>query len=366
MEGINSGAAAFGRSIDASRNAGRLGITAENAVAQRSALADITRELDAQNKSIRDQSEDYQRLLVLQRNGLSPEIAQQRVEAERAAVLEAKQLQRRLDSYELILKDKDLAAEVRAEYEAQAQWVRDRLLSQGSIIEGLTLEQQALERLRDLEADRQQLIDGISGTIGNGLGSAMDALISGTESWGDSLRNIASTVLRDIARQLAQIYLIQPVTQGAQGLLGSLLGGGGGAAAAAVGGGFSPFTAPMLSGVPTITGTFANGGIMTDAGPLPLQAYSRGGIASSPQLALFGEGRMPEAFVPLPDGRRIPVAMQGGGNGGVINNVTVNVDATGSSVQGDSDQAQQLGREFEAAVQEVMLKQKRPGGILYR
>lgn len=67
---------------------------------------------------------------------------------------------------------------------------------------------------------------------------------------------------------------------------------------------------------------FANGGIMGPNGPLPLRAYSAGGIADSPQLALYGEGKMPEAYVPLPDGRRIPVAMQGGGaansNGGPV------------------------------------------------
>ena len=52
---------------------------------------------------------------------------------------------------------------------------------------------------------------------------------------------------------------------------------------------------------------------MSGAGALPLRAYAGGGIASSPQLALFGEGRKPEAFVPLPDGRSIPVTMKGGG-----------------------------------------------------
>lgn len=60
--------------------------------------------------------------------------------------------------------------------------------------------------------------------------------------------------------------------------------------------------------------SFADGGVMTSAGPLPLRAYAGGGVANSPQMALFGEGSRPEAFVPLPDGRRIPVAMQGGGN----------------------------------------------------
>ena len=51
---------------------------------------------------------------------------------------------------------------------------------------------------------------------------------------------------------------------------------------------------------------------MTSAGPLPLNTYAGGGVANRPQLALFGEGRTPEAYVPLPDGKRIPVAMQGG------------------------------------------------------
>ncbi|WP_437871519.1 phage tail length tape measure family protein [Methylorubrum extorquens] len=78
----------------------------------------------------------------------------------------------------------------------------------------------------------------------------------------------------------------------------------GGAAAGGLGG--------IFASIGSVFG-FANGGIMGPNGPLPLRAYSAGGIADSPQLALYGEGRMPEAYVPLPDGRRIPVAMQGGG-----------------------------------------------------
>lgn len=74
---------------------------------------------------------------------------------------------------------------------------------------------------------------------------------------------------------------------------------------------------------------FANGGIMTAGGAMPLNTYASGGIANSPQMAIFGEGKTPEAFVPLPDGRHIPVAMQGGGGG---SNVVVNVvnNATGA------------------------------------
>ena len=45
-------------------------------------------------------------------------------------------------------------------------------------------------------------------------------------------------------------------------------------------------------------------------GRLPLNRYAGGGVADTPQLAMFGEGRMPEAYVPLPDGRTIPVTVK--------------------------------------------------------
>jgi hypothetical protein len=82
------------------------------------------------------------------------------------------------------------------------------------------------------------------------------------------------------------------------------------------------------------TGLFANGGIMTSAGRLPLNTYAGGGVANRPQLAMFGEGRTPEAYVPLPDGRRIPVAMQGGNNGmNITQNITVGANADKAEVR---------------------------------
>lgn len=106
---------------------------------------------------------------------------------------------------------------------------------------------------------------------------------------------------------------------------------------------------------------FAMGGIMTPDGPMPLKRYAAGGVANSPQLAMFGEGRQAEAYVPLPDGRSIPVTMQGGGQGV---NVVVNVDAAGSSVQGDGPNAKALGVAISSAVKAEILKQQRPGGYL--
>jgi hypothetical protein len=42
---------------------------------------------------------------------------------------------------------------------------------------------------------------------------------------------------------------------------------------------------------------------------LPTTKYATGGIASSPQIAIFGESSGNEAFVPLPDGKTIPVSI---------------------------------------------------------
>jgi len=109
-------------------------------------------------------------------------------------------------------------------------------------------------------------------------------------------------------------------------------------------------------------GLFAMGGIMSNDGAFPLKRYARGGVANSPQLAMFGEGSTPEAYVPLPDGRSIPVTMKNGGKG--MGNVVVNVDATGSSVEGDNEQANRLGEAVGVAVRQELIRQKRPGGLL--
>lgn len=88
---------------------------------------------------------------------------------------------------------------------------------------------------------------------------------------------------------------------------------------------------------------YANGGIMTPRGPLPLKKYSTGGVASSPQMAIFGEGRTPEAYVPLPDGKNIPVKMvQGRKNlaksaGGRGASQNISMGGISVTVQGNAD-----------------------------
>lgn len=82
---------------------------------------------------------------------------------------------------------------------------------------------------------------------------------------------------------------------------------------------------------------FADGGVALGGigQPLPVRAYSKGGIATEPQLAVYGEGSAPaEAFVPLPDGRSIGVKFLNDTAGGGATYITV--QASFSAVDGRS------------------------------
>lgn len=128
-------------------------------------------------------------------------------------------------------------------------------------------------------------------------------------------------------------------------------------------------TLPLAKAMSSFFG-FADGGVMTAQGPLPLRGYASGGIANSPQLAVFGEGSLPEAYVPLPDGRTIPVTMSGGAAGagamgaGHVFNISVNVSDAGAATRGDSAGGRDLGQAVANAVRQELLAQKRAGGLL--
>ncbi len=62
----------------------------------------------------------------------------------------------------------------------------------------------------------------------------------------------------------------------------------------------------FLGGIGKLFG-FANGGVAAHGRPQPIKAFARGGVSRT--AAIFGEAG-PEAAVPLPDGRRIPVDLR--------------------------------------------------------
>ncbi len=96
--------------------------------------------------------------------------------------------------------------------------------------------------------------------------------------------------------------------------------------------------------------------------------YKMGGIVDKPTIfpmakgmGLMGEAG-PEGVLPLKRGKdgKLGVIAQGG----AINNVNVNVDASGSNAEGDEKVGRQLGEVIGAAIQAELLEQKRPGGLL--
>ena len=326
LPGVATAGQRLNAAIAANRGAGNTAALGDLIASRQSELGNVTSELDQQRKATGDQLRDYQRMVELQRTGLSPELAKQRVEAENVAKAETAKLTTLRDQ---LVQDREMSGltdKQKAALDGMISSIDERVAKQGEVVAGLTAEQQQLEQLQTVYEQKKAVVEGIANSIGNGIGSAIDLLIEGTDNWGQSLQQIAAGVLKDIARQLAQTLVVAPIVKGITSAFG-----------------------------------FADGGIMTAAGPLPLRKYAGGGVASSPQLAMFGEGSMPEAFVPLPDGRRIPVAMQNGGGGTTIN---VSVDAKGTSVQGDGGRGEQLARVVAQAVQAELIKQKRPGGLI--
>jgi phage-related minor tail protein len=91
----------------------------------------------------------------------------------------------------------------------------------------------------------------------------------------------------------------------------------------------------------------------------PIGFRAAGGPVSAGSPYIVGE-KGPELFVPGRSGGIVPNDSLGMGSA----NVVVNVDASGSSVQGDGNQANQLGKAIGIAVQQELIKQKRPGGLL--
>lgn len=188
----------------------------------------------------------------------------------------------------------------------------------------------------------------------NAFSGMEDALVEFTTTGKLNFKDFANSIIKDIARILVRQSITGPLASTLGGLFSGGFGGifGGGAAAGAASSGFT-FGGGLA---------FANGGVMTSRGAVPLRKYAAGGVANSPQLALYGEGSRPEAFVPLPDGRRIPVALQGGGGTNV--NVIVNMQTGQTETRGNDQSGRDLGNLIASAVKSILINEKRPGGLL--
>ena len=151
-----------------------------------------------------------------------------------------------------------------------------------------------------------QLYKDIGSTIKGGMLEGINAVIDGTKTLGD----VASNVLRQISNKLISFGLDT-----------------------------------LLGGIPGIGGMFK-----AEGGPV------KGGSSY-----IVGE-RGPELFVPGSSGNIVPNHKLGKGGGST--SIVVNVDASGSSVEGEEEESRELGSMLAAAIQTELVRQQRPGGLL--
>ena len=175
--------------------------------------------------------------------------------------------------------------------------------------------------------------------VTDSLFDSLLAVVEGTktaeQAFADFLRSIAS-MLADAAKQIIATYIAIGIARMFAGVPGS---------------GGKAINTDSLNQIQSYSGVGANTDV---SGFLP---RANGGPVGAGRPYLVGE-RGPELFVPGAQGNIVPNNAMGSAN------VVVNVDASGSSVEGDADQASQLGKAIGIAVQQELVKQKRPGGLL--
>lgn len=189
-----------------------------------------------------------------------------------------------------------------------------------------------------------QITDAAKG-IGTAFSESFKGVISGAMTAQEALASFFQSVadrFLDMAAQIIAKWIEMTILNSVLNLFPGGKGMGLEGAVSAAG--------KLNSGVGFGAGTFTGFGF---------RARAAGGPVSSGTPYMVGE-RGPELFVPGRSGTIVPNHDLGGGSTSVV----VNVDASGSNVQGNGNEAGQLGKVIGLAVQQELIKQKRPGGLL--
>ena len=208
---------------------------------------------------------------------------------------------------------------------------------------------QQLQKERQLAEETAAAFDNMSQSIATDISQGIQGMIRGTSTLNDMLNNVVNKLM-EAAFNMAFFGNMQG-TLGGGGLLGGLLGpifGG-------LGGLFGVSKGPF-GGAPL--GPLGNPLSQHTSKYVPGMVRANGGPVKGGSSYIVGE-RGPELFSPGVSGMITPNHALGGSV-----NVVVNVDASGSSVEGDEQQSNELGLLISAAVQSEIIQQQRPGGLL--
>ena len=213
-----------------------------------------------------------------------------------------------------------------------------------------------LERQAIIQAPKDELkalldplrqVDALSKSIGSSFAESFKGIVRGSMTAQEALKNLFQRTADHFLDMAAQILAAQ-IRSGIMGLFGRMfLGGGpdGFNRTDFMSGGYTAQQANVVQSggflETVIDGSNANGG--------PVKGGGR---------YLVGE-RGPELFTPGVSGMITPNHALGGST-----SIVVNVDASGSSVEGDEQGGRELGRLISVAIQSELVQQKRPGGLL--
>lgn len=368
--------------LRAMRTAGTAGVEAADLTAAQQAEAGITAAAQTerattltnfilnQTSALREQNATQQRNNELQayRNTLNAQFAdsgyvdlQIKLKEEQLKQAEAQATYNRLIAENPALSGTLAPAleEINTQYATQARLLTDAYNAQqllnGSMSVGFTTgASQYLQSLGTLNQATAQLTQ-------TGFKGIEDAIFSLATTGTANFADFAASILRDTARMIIQQFVLKSI----MGVLGF-----GGGPIAAVGNPTAP-GGDVMGAIGRLLGN-ANGNAYATNGIVP---YAMGGLVTKPTLFRYANGGVPatglmgeagpEAIMPL---RRLPngrLGVESASSGGAPT-IIVNVDAKGTSVEGNEGQGKALAAVISAGVQAEIVKQQRPGGLLNR
>ena len=189
------------------------------------------------------------------------------------------------------------------------------------------------QELKKLQNPMYQLIT-LSETMAQSFEDSFKGLIKGTMSISDAFRNMFNRIADHYIDMVARTLAVQ-LQSGLLSLLGSLA-------------------------FPSMIGDLGveKGDRMAGSRYMDGRKRAAGGPVRGGEPYIVGE-KGPEIFTPGVSGGITPNHALGGST-----SISVNIDASGTSVEGSEPNGEELGRLVAAAIQSELIKEKRPGGLL--
>tara|TARA_R100001224_G_scaffold56998_1_gene33562 strand:- start:282 stop:1913 length:1632 start_codon:yes stop_codon:yes gene_type:complete len=193
-----------------------------------------------------------------------------------------------------------------------------------------TFGEATLAKIQTFKDSIQGVGDAFGDVVVKGIKGMEDALVKFVMTGTLNFRNLANSIISDMVRIAIQQTITRP---------------------------FTNFISNIFEN--------ADGNAFVDG---KVQKYAYGGVVNRPTLfpmangmGLMGEAGA-EAILPLRRGSNGKLGVQASGGG--VGNIVVNVDASGSSVEGNENEGRALGLALSSAIEAELIKQKRPGGLL--